>query len=199
IKKNEKEENKIEEWWAAYDDCVKSLYWIKNTPNELLKKHADLSKCFLLGTSAGGNIAYHVGLRVAKVSACLKPLEIKGIKSELRLARDKILPLNVCDIMWELGLPIGSDRGHSYCNSMVEIRSNENLFDQLKIQGWKILVIDCDGDPLIDRQIEVSKMLKKKGVQVVDSFSEGGFPGCEFFDDMKLKDMALVVKEFVRA
>ncbi|KAL3381771.1 hypothetical protein AABB24_001726 [Solanum stoloniferum] len=197
---------------AAYDDCVESLYWIKNTPNELLKKHADLSKCFLLGTSAGGNIAYHVGLRVAKVSECLKPLEIKGLilhhaffggnertKSELRLARNKILPLNVCDIMWELGLPIGSDRDHLYSNPMVEIRSNENLFDQLKIQGWKILVIDCYGDPLIDRQIEVSKMLKEKGVQVVDSFSEGGFHGCEFFDDMKLKDMALVVKEFVRA
>lgn len=198
---------------AAYEDCMESLHWIKNTPDELLKKHADLSECFLLGTSAGGNIAYHVGLRVSEVSEYLKPLEIKGLilhhaffggnertKSESRLAHDKILSLNVSDIMWELGLPIGSDRDHPYCNPMVEIRSNENLFDQLKIQGLKILVIACDGDPLIDRQIELSKMLKGKGVQVaVDCFSEGGFHGCEFSDDMKLKDMTLVVKEFVRA
>ncbi|MCD7469044.1 hypothetical protein HAX54_007663 [Datura stramonium] len=197
---------------AAYDDCVESLYWIKNTPDELLKKYADFSKCFLLGTSAGGNIAYHVGLRVAGVGECLKPLEIKGLilhhgffggvertESELRLARDKMLSLNVSDIMWELGLPIGSDRDHPYCNPTVEIQSNENLFDQVKLRGWKILVTGCDGDPLIDRQIEVSKMLKEKGVRVVDSFSEGGFHGCEFFDDMKLKELALVVKEFVRA
>ncbi|KAH0766581.1 hypothetical protein KY290_002522 [Solanum tuberosum] len=196
---------------AAYDDCVESLYWIKNNPNELLKKYADFSKCFLLGTSSGGNIAYHVGLRVAGVSEYLKPLEIKGLilyhslfggnertKSELRLARDKMLPLNVSDIMWELGLPIGSDRDHPYCNPMVEIQSNENLFDQVKIQGWKILIIDCDGDPLIDRQIEFSKMLKAKGVQVVDCFSEGGFHGCEYFDGMKLKELTLVVKEFMR-
>ncbi|XP_055816851.1 carboxylesterase 1-like [Solanum dulcamara] len=197
---------------AAYDDCVESLYWIKNTPDELLKRYADLSKCFLLGTSAGGNIAYNVGLRVSEVSESLKPLEIKGLilhhaffggnertKSELRLARDKILSLNLSDILWELGLPIGSDRDHPYSNPMVEIQSNENFFDQVKILGWKILIINCDGDPLIDRQIEVSKVLKEKGVQVVDSFSEGGFHGCEFFDDMKLKDMTLVVKEFVRA
>ncbi|XP_016582223.2 carboxylesterase 1-like [Capsicum annuum] len=197
---------------AAYDDCMESLHWIKNTTDDLLKKYADFSKCFLLGTSAGGNIAYHVGLCVAGVSEQLKPLEIKGLilhhgffggnertKSELRLAHDKILSLNVSDIMWELGLPIGSDRDHPYCNPVMEIRSNENLLDRVKIQGLKILMIDCDGDPLIDRQIELLKVLKEKGVQVVDSFSEGGLHGCEFFDDMKLKDMALVVKEFVRA
>ncbi|PHT41223.1 hypothetical protein CQW23_20077 [Capsicum baccatum] len=196
---------------AAYDDCVESLYWIKNTLDELLRKYADFSKCFLLGTSSGGNIAYHVGLRVAGVGEYLKPLEIKGLilyhslfggnertKSELRLARDKMLPLNASDIMWELGLPIGSDRDHPYCNPMVEIRSNENLFDQVKIQGWRILMIDCDGDPMIDRQIEVLKMLKKKGVQVVGCFSEGGFHGREYFDGMKLKELALVIKEFVR-
>lgn len=196
---------------AAYDDCVESLHWIKNSQAELLKKYADLSKCFLLGTSAGGNIAYHVGLRVAQVSEQLKPLEIKGLilhhaffggnertKSELRLVCDKILSLNVGDIMWELGLPIGSDRDHLYCNPMVEIRSNEYLFAEVKLQGWKILIIGCDGDPLIDRQIEVSNVLKEKGVKVVDCFSEGGFHGCEFLDDIKLKNMTLVVKEFVR-
>ncbi|XP_059311098.1 carboxylesterase 1-like [Lycium ferocissimum] len=197
---------------AAYDDCMESLHWIKNTSDELLTKYADFSKCFLTGTSAGGNITYHVGLRVAGGGEYLKPLEIKGLllhhaffggnertKSELRLACDKMLSLNVSDIMWELALPIGSDRDHPYCNPMVEIRSNGNLFDQVKLQGLKILVIGCDGDPLIDRQIEISKMLKEKGVQVVDSFSEGGFHGCEFLDDMKLKELALVVKEFVRA
>ncbi|CAN4108650.1 unnamed protein product [Withania somnifera] len=196
---------------AAYDDCMESLRWIKNTPDEL-KKYADFSKCFLLGTSAGGNIAYHLGLRVTRVSENLKPLEIKGLilhhgffggnkrkKSELKLAHDKMLSLNVSDIMWELGLPIGSDRDHPYCNPTVEIRSNDNLFDQMKIQDLKILMIDCDGDPLIDRQIELSEMLKEKGVKVVDSFSEGGFHGCEFLDDIKLKDMTLAIKEFVRA
>ncbi|OIT21664.1 putative carboxylesterase 120 [Nicotiana attenuata] len=196
---------------AAYDDCIESLHWIKNNPDELLKKYADFSKCFLMGTSAGGNITYHLGLQVAGISEYLKPLEIKGLilhhaffggnertQSEQRLDCDKILSLNVCDIMWELGLPIGSDRDHPYCNPMVEIKSNENLFDQVKTQGWKFLVIGCDGDPLIDRQIELSKILKEKGVQVVDIFSEGGFHGCEFFDPKKLKELTVVIKEFMR-
>lgn len=48
----------------AYDDCVEALHWIKTTQDEWLTKYADLSNCFLMGISAGGNIVYQVGLNL---------------------------------------------------------------------------------------------------------------------------------------
>ena len=41
---------------AAYDDCMEALHWIKTKPDELLSNHAGFSTCFLIGTSAGGDV-----------------------------------------------------------------------------------------------------------------------------------------------
>lgn len=46
---------------AAYKDAVEALQSLQNTQEEWLKEHADFSNCFLMGSSAGGNIAYHAG------------------------------------------------------------------------------------------------------------------------------------------
>ncbi|XVF50735.1 hypothetical protein PTKIN_Ptkin04bG0126800 [Pterospermum kingtungense] len=40
---------------AAYDDGVEALHWIKTTQEKWLREYADLSNCFLMGSSAGGN------------------------------------------------------------------------------------------------------------------------------------------------
>ncbi|KAI9078206.1 hypothetical protein K1719_039820 [Acacia pycnantha] len=68
-----------------------------------------------MGESAGGNIAYNAGLRVAAEVDQLEPLKIKGLilvqpffggvkrtSSEERLANDTILPPPVTDLVWEL-------------------------------------------------------------------------------------------------
>ncbi|XVE95610.1 hypothetical protein REPUB_Repub02eG0113300 [Reevesia pubescens] len=81
-----------------------------------------------MDSSAGSNIAYHVGLRAAGVVHELEPLKIKGLvlnylffggiqRSELesRLMNDPILPPIVSDVMWDLSLPIGINLGfHSF-------------------------------------------------------------------------------------
>ncbi|CAN4078335.1 unnamed protein product [Withania somnifera] len=195
---------------AAYEDCMEALHWIKNKPDELLANYADFSKCFLMGTSAGGNIVYHLGIGAAASWDNLKPLEIKGLilnqpffggkertQSEIKLANDKMLPPIVSDIMWELGLPEGADRDHEYSNPIVGIKSNPNLFDQVKLLGWKMLVTGCDGDPLIDRQINLVRVLKELGVQVVGSFTHGAYHGSEIIDPLKTNEFSVLVKEFV--
>ncbi|XP_059284132.1 carboxylesterase 1 [Lycium ferocissimum] len=197
---------------AAYEDCMEALHWIKNKPDEWLVNYADFSKCFLMGTSAGGNIVYHLGLKAASIWDNLKPLDIKGLilnqpffggtertQSELKLVNDKVLPPIVSDVMWELGLPEGVDRDHEYSNPMVGIKSNTNLFDQVKLLGWKILVTGCDGDPLIDRQINLVRVLKELGVQIVGSFTHGAYHGSVVSDPLKAKEFSIVVKEFVTA
>ncbi|XP_021297923.1 probable carboxylesterase 120 [Herrania umbratica] len=193
---------------AAYDDGLEALHWIKITRDEWLREYADLSNCFLMGSSAGGNIAYHVGLRAADVIDALEPLKIKGlvlhqpffggtqrIASELRLMNDPVLPPIVSDVMWDLSLPIGVDRDHEFCNPTVDGGSKQ--LEKIKSLGWKVLVNGSDGDPLIDRQIELMKLVEGKGVQAVRNVRVGGFHGEEDMDMSKAHAMHMVVKDFI--
>ncbi|OMO97971.1 Alpha/beta hydrolase-3 [Corchorus olitorius] len=193
---------------AAYDECVEALHWIKTSQDEWLRNYADFSQCFLMGSSAGGNIAYHVGLRAAGLVRELEPLKIKGLVlhqpffggvqrsgSELRLINDPVLPPIVSDVMWDLSLPKGVDRDHEYCNPTAHGGSKE--LEKLKSLGWKVLINGCDGDPLVDRQMELMKLMEGKGVQVVGNFRDGGFHGEEDFDPSKAHAMHMVLKDFI--
>lgn len=193
---------------AAYDDAVEALHWIKTAQDDWLRKYADFSSCFLMGSSAGGNIAYHAGLRAAKEVGHLEPLNIRGLilqqpffggiqrsGSELRLINDPFLPPCVSDLMWELSLPIGVDRDHEYCNPTVG--GGSKLIEKIKVLGWRIFVSGCDGDPLFDRQVELVKMLEQKCVQVVAHFGVGGCHGVEYFDPTKAMPWFRLVKDFI--
>ncbi|KAH6805785.1 hypothetical protein C2S51_030616 [Perilla frutescens var. frutescens] len=187
---------------VAYDDGMEALHWIKTTDDEWLTEHADFSKCFLMGNSAGGNLAFHVAFRADQ----LLPVKIQGVvlhqpffggaertPSEIRLANNLVIPLHMTDLAWDLALPVGSDRDHEYSNPMkrgVEV-------DKVKTQGWKVLVTGYEGDPLIDRQIEVVKMLRDKGVVVVQDFREGASHGIEFYDHSFAHTFSHVLKDFL--
>ena len=47
------------------------------------------------------------------------------------------------------------------------------------------MVTGCDGDPLIDRQMELVKMLRKKGVKVEAQLNEGDHHGVELITTKK--------------
>ncbi|KAK7855141.1 carboxylesterase 1-like [Quercus suber] len=193
---------------AAYDDAVEALYRIKTTQDDWLTKYADFSNCFIMGLSAGGNIAYHAGLRVAAEADHLGPLKIRGLilqqpffggtqrsDSELRLVNDPMLPLCVTDLMWELSLPIGVDCDHEYCNPTVA--GGSKLLEKIRLLGWKVLVTGCDGDLLFDRQVELVKLLEEHGVHVVGHFGVGGCHGVDFHDSSRGKAFLEQVKNFI--
>ncbi|KAJ4706129.1 Alpha/beta hydrolase-3 [Melia azedarach] len=191
---------------AAYDDATEVLHWMKTTQEEWLQKYADLSCCFLMGDSAGGNIVYHAGMRLAAQVNNLLPLKIRGLilnypffggvkrtESELRMVNDPSSPLCTTDLLWELALPVGADRDHEYCNPIVG--GGSKLLEQIKLVGWKILMAMAKGDILIDRQIEALKMMEQKGLEVVSHFNEGGHDVSMFPDDYKA--LRTVIKSFV--
>ncbi|KDP22355.1 hypothetical protein JCGZ_26186 [Jatropha curcas] len=195
---------------AAYEDAVEAVHWIKTAPDEWLTDFADLNNCFLMGGSAGANIAYHAGLKLAATidDQDLHPLEIKGLilhqpfigrckrtESELRMVSDPHLPLCCADLMWKLALPIGADRDHEYCNPTVE--GGSNALTKMKALGWRILVDWGDKDPLMDRQQEFVKMLQEKGLQVVSQFSEGHCHGIELVDLSKCNALYSAYKSFI--
>lgn len=198
---------------AAYDDALEALEVIRTTKEEWLTTYADLSNCYLMGGSAGATIAYNAGLRIVTGDVDnLKPLNIRGMilhqpffggmkrtESELRLFDDKILPLVLTDLMWELALPIGADRNHEYCNPTADDNPGLVALEKVRSLGWKVLVTGCSGDPLIDRQVELVKVLGEKGVSVTSQFSEGYYHGVEVIDRERCKILVQAIKDFMSA
>lgn len=189
---------------AAYDDGAEALEWIRNSDEEWIKSRADLSNVFLMGTSAGGNLAYNVGMRSAAASD-LSPLQIRGMilhhpffggeersGSEMRLANDQVCPPIVSDVFWHLSLPVGVDRDHEY--------SNPTVGDGLeKIGGlrWRVMVVGGEEDPMVDRQRDVAKLMKRKGVEVVEMFNDGDVHGAEIGDPSKRKPLFASIGKFI--
>ncbi|XVF09739.1 hypothetical protein REPUB_Repub07fG0121500 [Reevesia pubescens] len=193
---------------AAYDDAMEALHWIKTIQEEWLKKYADFATCFIMGSSSGGNIVYHAGLRAAKEGDDLEPLKIRGlilhqpffggsqpVESELRLVNDPVLPRGVSDLQWELALPTGADRDHEYCNPTAG--KGSKLLEKLVSVGWRMLVTGCDGDPLIDRQVGLVKLMEEKGVKVVSHFRAGDHHAVDFMQPAKATTLFLVLKDFI--
>ncbi|KAL3718939.1 hypothetical protein ACJRO7_003966 [Eucalyptus globulus] len=170
---------------AAYDDAMEALRWVRTTEEEWLREGVDFSRCYLMGTSAGGNIAYHVGLHACATVADLEPLVIRALilhhpffgglqrtESEVRLFNTPTLPMNVADLCWELVLPAGAGRDHQYCNPMAGERLGE--WERMRTMGWRVVVVGGGRDPTIDRQRELAAQLEANGMEVVGLFGDGG-------------------------
>lgn len=165
-----------------------------------------------MGSSAGANITYRTCLRAAVETNLnhdyLKPIQIRGfimcqpffggtkrMASELRLSSDAVLPPHVCDLMWELALPVGVDRDHEYCNPTVG--DNVLGLENIRRLGWCVLVTDCDGDPLVDRSIGLVRLMEEKRVKVVGHFTKGDYHGVQDKEPLKAKELFGVIQKFV--
>ncbi|KAL9409568.1 hypothetical protein AB3S75_047890 [Citrus x aurantiifolia] len=191
---------------AAYYDAVEVLHWIKTTQEHWLIKYADLSSCFIMGDSGGGNVAYHAALLAAAQVDDLLPLKIRGLillkpffggvkrtESELRLADQPILPPSSTDLLWQLALPIGADRDHEYCNPTA--RGGSKVLDQFRLLGWRVMVTGGSEDTLFDRQVDLAKMMEQKGVNVVSYFDDSGHSLLR--DPIKLEALHVNIKNFI--
>ncbi|XP_043718069.1 probable carboxylesterase 8 [Telopea speciosissima] len=199
---------------AAYEDGVEAVQWVKNQASDQsngepwLRDYVDFSKCFIMGGSAGGNMVYNVGLRLWSLGLDqLKPVKISGLilsqpffggvqrtESELRKINDPLVPYPTTDLMWELSLPIGTDRNHDYCNPMVKGLSKSDI-EALKSQSC--LIIIGGEDSLMDHQIEFMKMLEGSGVNFVEFYDEKAPHSIELFEPEKCEDLFKAITEFI--
>lgn len=188
---------------AAFLDAVDALLCLPTLPDPWLAAHADFSRCFLAGSSAGGNIAYHAALRARGLD--LGPTKLSGLilnqpffggeertESELRFGVvGSTLPLAAADLMWELSLPEGADRDHEYCNVAAKKETVKGL--------PKCLVIGFSGDPLVDRQRELAKKLERGGIEVVVKIEDGGFHGADIMEPGRDMPLFERIGEFVNS
>ncbi|KAK1289427.1 putative carboxylesterase 8 [Acorus calamus] len=185
---------------AAYDDAVDALLWLRDAADPWVRDHADLARCFVLGTSSGGNVAFRAGMSARPLG-----LNVAGVildqpfyggvertESEVKMRDDRIVPLVVADLMWCFALPDGADRDHEYCNPDVMMGRVEmgTVLPRCLVRGHA-------GDPLIDRQRELARLLEGKCEELVVKIDEEGFHGVELFDKAKADVFLDDVKEFM--
>jgi acetyl esterase/lipase len=165
---------------AAYDDGVDVLRYLGTTTGlpDLAAVPVDLSRCFLAGDSAGGNLAHHVAQRWT--AAPSSPIRIAGIillqpyfggeertAAELRLEGvAPVVNMRRADWAWKAFLPEGSNRNHPAAHVTGEAGPEPELAD-----GFPPAMVVIGGlDPLQDWQRRYAGMLERKGkaVQVVE-------------------------------
>ncbi|GLJ46798.1 hypothetical protein SUGI_0986960 [Cryptomeria japonica] len=159
---------------CGYQDSNAALHWLQlqaaaaESADPWLRSHADFSRVFLVGDSAGGNIAHHVGLWAAGTKL---EIEIKGVilmypyfGGEERTSSEKfsstVLSLEQSDVLWRLALPVGSNRDHPFSNPLIE----EATISAPDIAP--MLFVVAGRDILSDRQLQYCEFLKKRGKQI---------------------------------
>lgn len=157
-------ENKLP---AAYDDCFAALQWLCSGVEPWLDT-ADLSRVFLAGDSAGGNIAHNVAIKF--VGEKNTKISIKGIipihpyfgskaRTELEAEAGSVEEVKMNDMFWKLSLPDRADRDFHSCN-----------FEKAEVEGGLFpatAVFVAGMDFLKERGVMYADFLKKKGVKNV--------------------------------
>lgn len=164
-------ENKLP---IAYEDCYTSLQWLgKNIDSELWLQRADLSRVFLSGDSAGGNIVHQVTIRAIKTE--IRNVRIKGLlpihpyfgsetRTELEMANGSEEAVSTNDMFWRLSLPEGETRNYYGCN----FENAQLSADEWKNQFPQVVVFIAGLDFLKERGFMYADFLKKKGVGKVN-------------------------------
>jgi len=192
---------------AAYEDAAAAVAWLRDgAPGDpWVAAHGDLSRCFLMGSSSGGNMAFFAALRTGGLD--LGPATVRGLllhqpylggvdrtPSEARSVDDAMLPLEANDRLWSLALPVGADRDHEFCNP-VKAMAPEALAGLPRC-----LVTGNLGDPLIDRQREFARWLQDRGgaeAEVVVKLDVAGFHASELFVPEIAEVLFAAMREFV--
>lgn len=171
---------------AAFDDGLAAVRWLRHQAAASRAASDDLSwwrarssfdRVFLMGDSAGANIAFHVAARLGQGQlGALSPLAVKGailvqpfFGGEARTASEKTMPqpprsaltLPISDCYWHLALPAGASRDHPWCNPLS--RASPRL-ETLPLPP--LLVCISEMDILRDRNLELCRAMRKAGKSV---------------------------------
>lgn len=171
---------------AAYDDCYSSILWLQsNASVEPWLGAADLSRVYLAGESAGGNIVHNVTVRFLQHS--VPGIDIRGLaiihpylggeeRVQSELAGDAGEWVKISDLCWQLSLPEGANRDHPACNL-----TNGELLDGDWQRFPAVKVFVAGKDLLKERGLMYAEFLKRRGVEVEEVVAEDQPHAFHFF------------------
>ncbi|OVA07482.1 Alpha/beta hydrolase fold-3 [Macleaya cordata] len=155
---------------TQYEDGLQSLRFLDGNNFQAFPANADLSKCFLAGDSAGGNLAHHVAVRFAETE--FRQVRVIGLiaiqpffggeertESEKRLVNVPVVSIKRTDWQWKAFLPEGADRDHEAVN--VFGPKSADISGLTKFPAT--LVVTGGFDPLQDWQKRYYEGLKRFG------------------------------------
>ncbi|CAL5013969.1 unnamed protein product [Urochloa decumbens] len=180
---------------AAYDDAASAIAWLLGSADPWVAPHGDLSRCYVMGSSSGGNIAFFAGLRLcANSPSSSSTAGAARMPSEAASEEDVMLPLEANDKLWSLALPEGADRDHEFCNPA-------RAMVPAALAGLpRCLVTGNRGDPLIDRQREfVRWLVEQGGVEVVARMEHEGAHASQLFVPERAHELFTAMREFMAA
>ncbi|KAL5712299.1 hypothetical protein ACHQM5_014487 [Ranunculus cassubicifolius] len=160
---------------AAYDDGFDSLKFIDQRGFDGFPENADLSRLFLAGDSAGGNIAHNVARRIVERDGEFSELKVIGLiaiqpffggeertESEIELNKVKFTSFERSDWHWKAFLPEGTDRDHEAVNVF-----GPNATDISNLRSFPGTLLFIGGlDRLQDWQKRCYEGLKRCGKEV---------------------------------
>ncbi|KAI3701619.1 hypothetical protein L6452_26829 [Arctium lappa] len=161
---------------SQHEDCFDVLKFLDDEENrsKSLPENANLLRCFLVGDSAGGNLAHHVTQRACEFN--FRRIKVIGVvaiqpffggeerlESEMRLEGTPIVSVKRTDWIWKAFLPQGEgfDRDHPIINV-----SGPKAVDLSKIDFPATMVVIGGFDALQDWQRRYYKWMKKCGKEV---------------------------------
>ncbi|XP_076884905.1 putative carboxylesterase 18 [Bidens hawaiensis] len=180
---------------------------IKENRSKWLPQNADISRCFLAGDSAGGNMTHHVAQRASQLS--FQQLQVIGLvaiqpffggekrtDSEIRLDESvPILSLKRTDWLWSAFMPL--DEPYNRDHPIINV-SGPNAVDISKIGLPPTMVVVTGFDILRDWQLRYHHWLKKSGKQTYLVDYPNTFHGFYLFPELPEYDQLILnVKGFV--
>ncbi|OIV98306.1 hypothetical protein TanjilG_16633 [Lupinus angustifolius] len=184
---------------AQYDDGFDAVKFLDSSV-DILPPTADLTRCFLAGDSAGGNLAHHVAVRASGFK--FQRVKLRGVialqpffggeertESEIQIGNSAPgLTVESADWYWKAFLPNGSNRDHPAVNvfgpESIEISGLE-LSDSIVVFGGL--------DPVQDWQKRYCEGLRKAGKEVKLLEYPNAFHGFYIFPE--LPECSLMMNE----
>ncbi|GMP99198.1 hypothetical protein CsSME_00046764 [Camellia sinensis var. sinensis] len=196
---------------AAIEDSYMAVKWLalqaQAKSNPWLSDVADFSRIFISGSSAGGNIAHNLAVRLGAGSGELDPVRVRGYvllapffggtaltRSEAEGPKDAFLNWELIDRFWRLSIPIGETTDHPLVNPFGPVSPNLESKDL-----DPMLVVVGSSDLLRDRVKDYAKKLKGWGKKVEYVEFEGKQHGFFNIDPISpdSDQLMLLIKQFI--